>query len=241
MNPEAQAFLAQLLAAARRRPPSGRERTKEDAERAFVTFTATLQAFKVVGAVDQDETHEWTNRMLVALGEDPLEPAGPGEIRLIRFGDDSGSVDVPEPTPEFIRLLPASSEATASRFGGRFQVLGIEMYDSQFAVVWRLAPLPDQEAMFAVDIAELEGDTEGLPDERRAALKRQLIQRLSMHRQQIEVSDDLGTQYHSSGGGSGGGGNERTGRMVFHPVPPPDATILTVRWEDVVHEVLLTS
>ena len=241
MNPEAQAFLAQLLADVRRGPPWGRERSVEDSQRAFSSFTTTLQAFKVVGAVDDDEAHDWSNRMLVALGEEPLEPLGPGQMRAIRFSDEPRPKVAPRPTPEFIRLLPATSEATATRFGGRFQVLGIEMYDTQFAVAWRLAPLPDQEAMFADDIVELERDTEGLPEHQRERLKRRLLQRLSMHHQEVEVTDDLGTPYHSSGGGSGGGGNERTGRMVFYPVPPQEASVLRIRWEEVVHEVLLST
>jgi hypothetical protein len=236
MNPEAQAYLAQLLAGVRQGFPSGREWTTEDSQRAFATFSSALQALKAVGAVNQDESHDWTNRMLVALDEEPLEPAEPGQMRMIRFGHQAQQAHVPRPIPEFVRLIPATSEATATRFGGRFQVLGVEMYDTQFAVAWRLAPLPDEEAMFADEIAELERDMEGLPEQRQEMMKRQMLHRLMAQTHQVEVTDDLGTEYHSSGGGSGGG-NERTGRTQFYPVPPADASYLTVRWEDVVHTV----
>jgi hypothetical protein len=161
MNPEAQAYLAQTLMGIRQEFSSGREWTAEDSQRAFATFSSALQAFKVVGAVDQDEVHDWTNRMLIALGEEPLDPLEPGQMRMIRFGHEAQPVHVPRPIPEFVRLIPATSDATATRFGGRFQVLGVEMYDTQFAVAWRLAPLPDEEAMFADEIAGLNGTWKG--------------------------------------------------------------------------------
>lgn len=239
MNPEAQAFLAQLLAQVRRGSPLGRVTTSEDSQRTFSNFSSALQAFKVVGAIDDDEAHDWTNRLLVALGEEPVDPPQPCEMRLISIGVGPPPNEVPRPIPEFVRLLPASSDATATRFGGRFQVLGIELYDTQFAVVWRLAPPPDQEAMFADDVAALERDTEGLPDQRREMLKRRLLQQLSMQRQEIKVTDDLGTTITLREVVPAEAQNERTGRMMFHPVPSPDATLLSIQWEDVVHGVTL--
>ena len=54
-----------------------------------MTFNAALSALKGVGAISAEEMAEWTNRMLVALGEQPLETFPGGTARLITFGGRS--------------------------------------------------------------------------------------------------------------------------------------------------------
>ena len=55
-------------------------------------------------------------------------------------------------------------------YGGRVQILGIELYSNTIAVNWRLAPLPDYEVVFSAELAEQEPDLEGLPEDYRKIL-----------------------------------------------------------------------
>jgi hypothetical protein len=245
MNPDAQIYLADQLALIRDGLPMRDERTPEEKRRAFSVFTSALQALKAVGAVEDSEIHDWSNRCLVALGEDPLEPivSRPGRavMRFVSFRDGPPPEVVPPPLPEFIRLVPASTPAQATRHGGRFQVLGVEIYDTELAVAWRLAPLPSEESMSREQLDELDVDTEGLSEDVREVMRLGVLERRRMHAPTCEVSDDAGTAYRPLGGGSGGGGDQRVGRTRYAPAPPPEATRLIVRWEDVSHFVPLPS
>jgi hypothetical protein len=243
MNPDAQVYLADQLALIRDGSPLHDQRTPEEKKRAFSAFTSALQALTAVGAVEESEIHDWSNRCLAALGEEPLEPivSRPGRavMRFVSFRDGPPPEVVPRPLPEFIRLVPASTPAQATRHGGRFQVLGVEIYDTELAVAWRLAPLPSEESISAEQLDALDVDTEGLPDDTREVMRHGLLHRRRMHSPQCEVTDDIGTAYRPMGGGSGGGTAERVGRTRFSPAPPSAATRLNVRWEDVTHEVPL--
>ena len=86
MDPFAQAHLSELLATARIGPPVPSVEPEERTARTLMTFNAALAALKGVGAISDEEMAEWTNRMLVALGEQPLEPSPTGTARLINFG-----------------------------------------------------------------------------------------------------------------------------------------------------------
>jgi hypothetical protein len=243
MNPKAQVFLADQLASLRDCRPLGREKTPEDKGREFSSFTSALQALKAVGAVDESEVQDWTNRCLVALGEEPLppieQPLGMRVARLVSFHGGNRPEFVAPPVPEFIRLVPASTAAQVTIRGGRFQVLGVEIYDTELAVAWRLAPLPSDASISARQLDELDVDTEGLPEDTREVMRLDLLRRRRMHAARCEVSDDVGTAYRSLGESSGGGGNARVGRALYAPAPPPESTRLTVLWEDVTHIVPL--
>jgi hypothetical protein len=184
--------------------------------------------------------------MLVALGEEPLEPLpdipGVHRARMISFGGKS-SPRPPDPPPEsrFIGLVPVSEPDRPLDYGGRIQVLGVELYSDKLTVNWRLSPLPDYEAVFATELAEQEPDLEGLPEDYRRILRDKLIHRLQMQRRFMTLADDLGTQYLSMGGGSSGGGNERRGQTDFRPAVPENARKLNVRWDDMEFEVQLPS
>ncbi len=253
MNPDAQVYLAARLAEIRDGPPrlhgaptddehADRERAQHQ-QRTYGSFTSELRALEAVGAVEASEVHEWTNRCLEALGEEPLEPvaARPGRavMRLVHFGDDPRREVVPPPVPEFVRLVPASTPAAVTRHGGRFQVLGVEIYDTELALAWRLAPLPNEESMSAKELDELDADTEGLPDDTREVMRLGLLQRRRLRLPLCEIGDDVGTEYRATGGGSSGGGGQLVGRARYTPAPPPQASHLTVRWEDVSHLVPL--
>jgi hypothetical protein len=116
-------------------------------------------------------------------------------------------------------------------YGGRIQILGVELYSDKVSVNWRLAPLPDPEALFAAELAAQEPDLEGLSDDFKRILRDKLIQRLQMQRRSLALTDDVGTEFRGSGGGSGGGGNERRGHWDFAPGLPTDAKRLIVYWD----------
>jgi hypothetical protein len=123
-----------------------------------MTYNAALEALKGVGAISQGEMTEWTNRMLVVLGESPLEPLPPGTTRLINFGGRRGpqTERPPDPPPvsRFICLVPADEPDRPLAYGGRIQILGVELYSHSVTVNWRLAPLPDPEALFSDELAD---------------------------------------------------------------------------------------
>jgi hypothetical protein len=159
---------------------------------------------------------------------------------MVSFGGKP-SPRPPDPPPEsrFLALVPVSEPDQPLEYGGRIQVLGVELYSDKLTVNWRLAPLPDYKAVFAAELAEQETDLEGLPEDHRKILRDKLIHQLQTRRRFVTLADDLGTQYLSMGGGSGGGGNERRGQTDFRPAVPETARSLTVRWDDVEFEVQL--
>lgn len=236
MDPFAQAHLSELLSAARMGPPVPPDDPAEQKSRTLMMFNAALAALKGVGAISDEEMADWTNRMLVVLGEDPLEPLPPGTMRLISFRGKGAQRPErppdPPPASRFLGLVPADAPDRPLEYGGRIQVLGVELYSDKVSVNWRLAPLPDPELLFGAELAEQEPDLEGLSDDFKKILRDKLMQRLQMQRRSLSLSDDLGTEFRSTGGGSGGGGNERRGHSDFAPEVPARATHLTVRWDE---------
>jgi len=237
MDHFAQAHLSELLAAARLGPPIPSSDSDPDAHKALtmISFNAALAALKGVGAISAEDTTGWTNRMLVVLGRKPLEPLPPSTVRLINFGGkrSQGAPRPPDPPAEsrFLGLVPVDEPDRTLGYGGRIQILGVELYSDKVSVNWRLAPLPDLEALFAAELAEQEPDLEGLSDDFKKILRDKLIQQLQMRRRSLTVADDVGTEYWWTGGGSGGGGNQRRGHSDFAPGLPEDAERLTVRWD----------
>jgi hypothetical protein len=237
MDPFAQAHLSELLAAARLGPPASGVALDEYKSRSLMSFSAALAALKGVGAIADEDMADWTNRMLVALGEEPLEPlpeiAGVKRARLINFGGKRPPRPPdPPPSSRFIALVPVAEPDRPLEYGGRIQILGVELYSDKVAVNWRLAPMPDYEAVFAAELAEQEPDLEGLSDDFKKILRNKLVQRLQMQKRFISLVDDVGTQYRPTGGGSGGGGDERRGHSDFGPGVPALVRRLTVRWDE---------
>lgn len=244
MDHFAQAHLSELLSAARQGPPLEANARDEWQRRTLMCFQAAWAALQGVGAVSAEEASDWTNRMLVALGEEPLEPEpdipGVHRARMISFGGKAPPRP-PDPPPEskFLALVPANEPDRPMEYGGRIQILGIELYSDKVTVNWRLAPLPDYEAVFADELAQQEPDLEGLPPEYRKILRDKLTHQLQMRRRFVNLTDDAGTQYLSMGGGAGGGGNERRGHTDFRPAVPETARTLYAGWDDLQFEVSL--
>jgi hypothetical protein len=234
MDPNAQAHLAELISYAREGAGPDAD-ADEWRSRSFGGFNSAIGAFQAVGLVTQEEARDWTNRMLVALGEKPLDPLPPGTsgARLIWLGGKRPPRP-PDPPPAsvFLGLVPVNEPDRPLEYGGRVQILGVELYSDKVSVNWRLAPEPDYELVFADELAGQEADLEEVPEEQRNHVRRQLIHRLQMQRRFLALSDDVGTEYHGRGGGSSGGGGEQLGHTGFTPCVPAEATCLTVTWGD---------
>ena len=128
MDPFAQAHLSELLAAARIGSPSSARDADEYKSRTLITFNAALAASKGVGAITDEQMAHWTNRMLVALGERPLQPLPPGSARLINFGGGRthGPQRPPDPPPvsRFLGLVAVNQPDRPLDYGGRIQIVG---------------------------------------------------------------------------------------------------------------------
>jgi hypothetical protein len=243
VEPNAQGHLAELISFARIGPPPGILDADEWTPRTFGGFSSALAALKAVGAIAPGEAEDWTNRMLVALGEGPLAPLPPGTSRIVAVAGRKRPPRQPDPPPEshFLGLVPVEQPDRPLDYGGRLQILGVELYSDTVTVNWRLAPEPDYELVFAEELAAQEPDLEELPEDHRRIVRTRLIHRLQMRRRYLGLSDDLGTQYQQAGGGSSGGPKGKRGHTDFEPAVPADSRALTVSWDvDTKFEVLLT-
>jgi len=244
MDPFAQAHLSELLATARMGPQRPWIDADEQTRWTWTSFHAALAALKGVGAVSGEEMADWANRMLVALGEEPLEPLPPGAgVRIINFGGRRAERPErpPDPPPpsRFLGLVPANEPDRPLGYGGRIQILGVELYSDKASVNWRLAPLPDPQALFADELSQQEPDLEGLSDDFKKILRDKLIHQLQTQRRDLSLSDDVGTEFLWTGGGGGGGGNEKRGHADFRPGVPASAKRLIVHWDDMDFEIHL--
>lgn len=234
MHQGAQRYLADRLTTARVRPDGFG--VPEWRQQSLAGFGAAIEALQAVEAMDADEAHDWNNRMFEALGLEPLDPMPPGSLgaRAVFIGEGEPPAPRPAaPVARFLELLPVRDADRPVPFGGRLQILGIERFDSEVAVAWRMAPLPDDELRYADELRAHDRDTEGLPEHDRMMLRHRFLRGLAgAPGQAIALSDDAGTEYRSVGGGSSGGGNELTGRARFVPGIPPAASVLTVGWEE---------
>jgi hypothetical protein len=236
VNQGAQRYLADRISIARTRP-EGVE-VIEWRRQMLAGFGGAMEALVAAGAMSSDEVSDWSNRIHVALGLEPLEPLPPSRPgfqhgRAIYIGEGEPPPRPPAPpVSRFLELIPVSNSDQPVPFGGRVQILGIERYDSKVAVAWRLAPIPDLEIQFASELSDHERDTQGLPDAERQMMRRQFLQQLNGPGREVGLSDDAGTEYHRMGGGHAGDGREFTGRAQFAPAIPETASTLTVRWGD---------
>jgi hypothetical protein len=238
MEQFAQLHLAALIAGARMGPHQSMDESSWKSS-TFAAFRSALSALEAVGAVSKEEDPDWTNRILVALGEEPLEPLEPSvpgvsTARLISFGRAKAPQRPPDPAPasKFLALVPVNEPDRPLPYGGRLQILSVELYSDRLTVNWRLAPEPDYEAVYAEELAAQAGDLEGLPEQHQKIMRQQLLHRLQGPKQFISLSDDVGTGYFQGGGGSSGGGGEKRGHADFRPAVPEGVSQLSIVWDD---------
>jgi hypothetical protein len=138
-------------------------------------------------------------------------------------------------------MLPVDNPDQALPLGGRIQIMGVELYDSQVGIAYRLAPLPNIEAVIREKLAAHDEETRDLPPEDRHRLRMKFEYRLNRSAEPgINLSDDVGTKYHSTMSTCGGGDDERVGRTRFEPAVPRSAAKLFVGWGDVSFAVPLS-
>ncbi|MEY2453777.1 MAG: hypothetical protein QOD92_3351 [Acidimicrobiaceae bacterium] len=94
VNEDAQRYLAGQVAMARAQ--LARPADAEEHKRATLqSFSAGLRALQATNAITTEEQDDWTNRMLVALGEEPMEPlpdVGPN-VTVMRAVERHGTDD----------------------------------------------------------------------------------------------------------------------------------------------------
>jgi hypothetical protein len=230
VKPEAQRYLAQQLAHMREARSLGLE---DDRARSAIThFASALNALRAAGVVSDEEFSDWMGRAVEAAGG-PSAIVGRASITLEsgevvgQVGPRRGALPPPEELPTFLRLVPAPNEEY-DFFGGRLRIVGVEVYDTEMAVHWRMAPLPDVDAALPEEAEAGDRDTQGLPeDERdRIRLRRQRDNWKLLHH--FVVSDDAGHRYRSAGGGASGSLDVLVGRVIITPGLQEGATTLVI-------------
>jgi hypothetical protein len=228
---EVQWYLAEQLAQAR--AMMGLPDAFDRRPLTVASFGSALGALQYVGELTEQEQKDWYDRMLVAVGITPPEPAPPGVIRTIFLGDPKkleGRAAAHGDAPRFERSMPGP-DAEFDFHGGRLRVIAVDLYDSSVDIRWRVAPEPDIEDVFPDESAQMARDSEGTQEWAAEHLRdkgRRGLRNMRLYR--FELSDDVGSQYRQSSGGSGGRPGEMTGTARFSPAPPADASVLTLNW-----------
>ena len=138
-------------------------------------------------------------------------------------------------------MIPVDNPDQPLPFGGRIQILGVELYDTCVGVAYRLAPLPNVESVIREVLSDHDKSTEHLPAEERKRLRAEFEFRMNRAAEPgLILTDDLGTPYHATSSNGGGGGNERVGRTQFYPAIPRGTTKLVVHWGELEFPINLT-
>jgi hypothetical protein len=226
---EAQWYLVEALANARGQLGIGSDYDAK--QRQLSHFAGVLTAFRYLGAITQEDEHDWYRRMLVALGYEAPDPAQVGVNRAIYVGDPANRPPRPEArsAPVFIRSQPGPDEEFEVH-GGKLRVVAVEFYDSAVVVRWRVSPQPDIASAFPDEADALERDLIGLEYWAAEDLRQKGHQQLAMMRlYKFGLRDDLGTSYLQMGSRHGGGPSGMTGEAEFQ-APPPEASRFWFSW-----------
>ena len=224
MTPEAQQYLAQQVAFMRQEPGHTGGRV-DAANTALAHFGTALRALQAVGAVTQEEFDDWMGRARDASGWDAVTELR----RRARAGivhPAAASTHEEPPFPRFVRLVPAPNEEYEFH-GGRIRIIGVEVFDTQMILHWRMAPPPDMDLAFP-EVAEAEEqETDGLPVEERAKFRWRRVSRNWHILGAFQIADDAGNTYdaHASFGSSG---SITVGQHVITPALRDGATALVV-------------
>jgi hypothetical protein len=155
------------------------------------------------GAVSEDEAEKWKVLLITSL----TAPSPESHSQLGTTHVGSG-YDSPKDFATFIALIPIIGARTTMPNKSSLQLIGLELYDSKAAIIWRALPPPS--FSFQERFGQFSQNSLG-PD-------------LAM----ISLKDDIQTNYVVMHGHSGGR-TDRVGRFEFWPAPPGNATVLYVR------------
>jgi hypothetical protein len=184
------------------------------ANTALAHFGTGLRALRAVGAVTQQEFGEWMGRARDASGWDPATVLRQRASTVTYRGITSLHQEDP-PFPQFLRLVAAPNEEHELH-GGRIRIIGVELFDSEMALHWRMAPPPDLDLAFPEVAAAEDQEMAGLPEEERAAFRRSRVNRSWHVLGSFEVMDDVGNRYKSLAS-FGSAGNIMVGRHIITP------------------------
>lgn len=231
MREEVQWYLAEQLANAR-----AMMGLPDALDRRYITvagFGSALDALRYVGELTEEEQTDWRDRMLVAVDITPPEPAPPGVSRAIFVGnpkDLDRRSEAQRIVPVFERSIPGP-DTEFDFHGGKLRVIATDIFDTAVDVRWRVAPEPDIDAVFPLEVAQMARDSEGTETWAAEHLQNKGREGLrNMRLYNFELSDDAGTLYTHSGGGSRGRPGEVTGEARFSPAPPAEASGLMLIW-----------
>jgi hypothetical protein len=128
-------------------------------------------------------------------------------------------------------MIPVDSPDQPLPFGGRIQILGVEVYDTCVGVAYRLAPLPNVESVIREVWSNHDKGTEHLPAEERTRLRSEFELKMNQAAEPgLTLMDDLDTPYRATRSNGGGDSTERVGSTRFSPAIPPGASQLVVHW-----------
>jgi hypothetical protein len=103
-------------------------------------------------------------------------------------------------------MIPVDNPDQPLPFGGRIQILGVELYDTCVGVAYRLAPLPNVESVIREVLSDHDKSTEHLPAEERKMLRAEFEFRMNRAAEPgVILTDNLGTPYHATSSHGGGG------------------------------------
>jgi hypothetical protein len=210
-------------------------------------FRGVLEGFRYMGAMTAEEESAWSDKMLLALGITPPDPALPGVLQADVASDTSAPqltaparpISTNKTRPRFIRVARGPDKEFKYR-GSTLRVVGVEQYDAVVAVQWILNPEPNVSAVFSEESAALEQDLQDLDDGPADILRKTAERLLTTRRLYVfALADDLGTSYElveeQHGASFVSNGITRQfigirGSAMFHPSVPSNARCLTFKW-----------
>ena len=209
-----------------------------------------------MGAMTAEEESAWSDKMLLALGITPPDPALPGVLQADVASDTSAPqliaparpISTNKTRPRFIRVARGPDKEFKYR-GSTLRVVGVEQYDAVVSVKWIVNPEPNVLDVFPEESAALEQDLQGLDDVPAEILRKTAERLLRTRRLYVfALADDLGTSYELTeeqhGAASVFNGITMqsigiTGSAMFHPSVPSNARSLNFKWFALTLEVPL--
>jgi len=199
----------------------------------YQQFAAALNALLAARTISVAEASDYQNRMLLALGRDPVGtlPEGSQRIPYLWVGTNE-PIELPrqDAPAQLVRIIETTGSVLECSYGGRLQVLKVELFDTQSIVHWRIEVRPDTEARFVEALSAHDSDTEGLPQVLRDELRHVALQYPQSSVDHFRLADDIGTGYLTKSRSSGTGAEGELGRSRFLPGVPESAKILYLEW-----------